>query len=193
MINDPEFRKNLLVSLVTSVLVLIFVEPILKLSANGLMWLGANISESFTKSVYSSAALGLREKYSFISLMLILSMLAGAATGAIASSLRTRSTGHNHPTTSRNGFKKFINILVASVMIFSGLNIMASNFIELQLNASFSQRLTVLSAKIPEQQVRDLRASWALMSGRSDYEAITAEMNRLAAAAQVKLPAALWD
>ncbi len=192
MINDPEFRKNLLVSLVTSVLVLIFVEPILKLSANGLMWLGANISASFTKSVYTSAALGLREKYSFLSLMFILSMLAGAATATVVASFRTKKATEN-VSVSRYGYKKVINIVSGLVMIFSGLHILASNFIELQLNASFSQRLTVLAAKIPEQQVKTLRASWALMSSRSDYETITADMNSLAAAAQIKLPDALWD
>lgn len=192
MINDPDFRKNLLVSIVTSVLVLIFVEPILKWSANGLMWMGENISASFTKAVYSSAALGLREKYSFITLLFIIAMLAGAATGVVAASLQ--STKINSPTSSgRSGRKKIVNIFVAATMILSGLYSVASNFIEMQLNASFSQRLTVLAANIPEQQVKDLKASWALMSSRSDYEAITAEMNRLAAVAKVKLPAALWD
>lgn len=192
MFNDSEFRKSLLVSLITSVLVLIFIEPLLKLAADGIMWLGTNISASFTKSVYTSAALGFREKYSFITLMFILSTLAGVIAGTTSVRILPPRS-ENSKSQSRAKRRKVFSILIAFSFLVSSLDTMASNFIELQLNASFNQRVTVLSAKIPEQRIKELKAAWASMENRSDYEALTAQMNSLAKEQGVKLPVALWE
>lgn len=192
MFSDSEFRKSLLISLITSILVLIFIEPLLKLAANGIMWLGTNISASFTKSVYTSAALGFREKYSFIALMFIMSTFAGVIAGATSARILPRRA-ESPKSPSRAKRRKVFSILIAFSFFISSLDIMASNFIELQLNASFNQRITVLSAKIPEQRIKELKAAWASMENRSDYEALTVQMDRLAKERGVKLPVALWE
>jgi hypothetical protein len=192
MLNDPDFRKNLLVSIVTSVLVLIFIEPLLKLSANGIMWLGANVSAYFTKSVYTSAALGLREKFSFINLVLFSAVLIGAMLGSATISIR-----RSHPkAAAREGSSKVVRILtMLNLIIFLVLisYSMAKNFIELQLNTSFNQRMVVLAAKIPDQKIKELRANWALMESREDYEALNTEINRIAKELNTRLPVALWE
>jgi len=190
MINDVELRKNLLVSLITSILVLIFIEPFLKWAANAIMWLGANISVSFTKSVYTSAALGFREKYSFMALIFILSTLSGIVAGITASRVLPRKS---EPTDSHAKRRKLFPIFSAILFFVSGVFIVAQNFIELQLNASFNQRITVLSAKVNDQKIKELKAAWALMENRSDYESITEQMNNIAQKEKIKLPSALWE
>jgi hypothetical protein len=156
------------------------------------MWLGANFSASFTKSVYTSAALGFREKYSFISLMFILSAFAGMISGMATAKLnRPSKIKEESHTTSK--IKTIFSLFMAVGFFLSGTYIMASNFIELQLNASFNQRLTVLAANVSDQQIKELKASWALMEGRSDYEKLTAQMNGIANKEKIKLPVALWE
>lgn len=192
MFNDPNFRKNLLVSIITSVLVIIFIEPLLKLSANGIMWLGENISASFTKSVYTSAALGFREKFSFIQLSIFFAAVIGFIAGVESSKiLKTKIVIQKEVAKSQ--IRKILSACLASLTILIVIYLMAGNFIELQLNTSFNQRLSVLSAKITDQQVKDLRAAWALMENRSDYEKLTTEMNSLAQEHHIKLPLALWQ
>lgn len=190
MFNDIELRKNLIVSLITSILVLIFIEPLLKWAANAIMWLGTNISASFTKSVYTSAALGFREKYSFIALIFILSALSGIVAGITTARVLPWKSESTDLQAKR---RKVFSIFSVVVFFVSVIFIMAANFIELQLNASFNQRITVLSAKVHEQRIKELKAAWASMENRSDYEYITEQMNKLALEEKIKLPTALWE
>jgi hypothetical protein len=196
---DPDIRKSLAVSVVTSVLVLIFIDPVLKLVASWLMWLGANLSESWTNGIYKSASLGLREKFSFLVLGLLASVLAGVISGFTSarvsewrrSKLAVGDTAQ--PVTPKVSRKSFVITIVGLVLFYaSSLSVLASNFAELQLNASFNQRVTVVAAKATEQQTRELRAAWASMQTRKDYDAINAELDKIAAHHQVKLPAPLW-
>mgnify|MGYP003381899286 CR=1 FL=1 len=61
-------------------------------------------------------------------------------------------------------------------------------FTDLQLNASFDQRLTVLAPHITDQQVKELRAQWALMKSRDHHRAIQGQMQAYAAKASIHLP-----
>jgi hypothetical protein len=177
-------------------LVFIFVEPLLRLAANGLMWLGANISGGFTKAVYTSAAMGLREKFSFMHLLFTSALFLGAIAGVGASVVRhgmKRATENPAQTPRFRKLKSTAGLLYVLTTIASVTYVSAQNFIELQLNASFNQRLTVLAAKVSDQRIKEIRATWALMESRHDYEAINSEMARLSKEQGVRLPDALWD
>lgn len=192
MINDPNFKKTLIVSILTSVIVLIIIDPLLKLAATWLMWLGTNLSASWTDHIYKSAALGLREKFSFLLLLYFFAMCMGISSGILTAIVLARK--EKSKTTLKSWIEKpaFI-ILSALLLIVVAVEVLASNFAELQLNASFNQRITVLAAKASEQQIKDLRASWALMSGRKDYESINMEIQRIEGQLKVKLPLPLWE
>ncbi len=192
MITDPDIRKGLLVSLVTSVLVLIFIDPLLKLTASWLMSLGSTMATSWTNGIYLSAALGLREKFSFIILALGASIISGVTAGVVAGRILARRSSASG-LRKRKGLLVAIDAIFALLFLVGSFGILTSNFAELQLVASFNQRLTVLAAKATDQQVRDLRASWAMMQNRKDYEAINAEMQKLSAQFGVKLPTPLWE
>ena len=191
MFRDPDFRKNLLVSIITSVLVLIFIEPILKWSGNAIMWLGANTYDGITNSFYKSAALGFREKFSFVTFGLMLSTLAGIFSGISMEMLRP-PRHNNTPVESRQKRRKILIVIMTGLFLLVSLYIITLDFAELQLNSSFNQRITVLAASAPDQKIKELRASWSLMEKRSDYESLTSGMDILAKQYNIKLPAALW-
>lgn len=191
MISNPEFRTNLLVSIITSLIVLIFIEPLLKLSVNGLMWLGTNASNSWTNQIYFSAALGLREKFSFMILGLGISLMSGVFAGLVTRLvLRQKNQTLQKP---RRKISIWVVGFSALVTVIISYDLLARNFAELQLIASFNQRITVLAAKASDQQIRELRASWALMEKRADYEAINIQMQQLGKQFNIKLPAPLWE
>jgi hypothetical protein len=190
MYRDPDFRRNLLVSVVTSVLVLLFIEPILSWSGNAIMWFGANVYDGVTNSIYRSAARGFREESSFASLIIILATLAGLFSAILMVMLLPRRRKPAQVESKRN-YRKILFSALTVLFLLDGLVIVAEDFANIQLNTTFNQRITVLAAKVPEQRIRELKASWALMEKRADYEALTAEMNKLAKQFNTKLPAAL--
>ena len=53
-------------------------------------------------------------------------------------------------------------------------------FIDLQLNASFCQRMGALAPYIDDQQQKMLRSQWALMETLDDYRTLTTQMDTLA-------------
>lgn len=65
-------------------------------------------------------------------------------------------------------------------------------FVDLQLNASFSQRLDALGPYIDGAEEKRLRSSWALMKTHDDYDRINRRMEELAVAAQMTLPELLY-
>lgn len=194
MFKDSDFKRNLLVSIITSVLVLLFIEPAIKWTGNAVMWLGINAYEGFTNSVYSSAALGLREKYSFMLHLMFLSLLVGAASGvAFALISRTSNKVDDASRIRMNRWRKILVIVFSSVLVLDALVLIGRNYAEMQLISSFNQRITVLAARASDQQIKDLRAGWAAMQKRSDYESLTAAMDRLAKDYNIRLPDALWN
>lgn len=193
MFSDPELRKNLLVSIVTSLLVLVFIEPLLKLSGNGLMWLSDNVSNRWTNGIYSSAALGLREKFSFVILGVCIALITGVYAGVLVSRYRTSKEKQDSTVTIKATLRLIIDLMFGLYFFFGGLALVASNFVELQLVASFNQRITVLAAKASDQQIKELRASWALMEKRPDYETINIQMLLMANQLNIKLPSPLWE
>jgi hypothetical protein len=60
--------------------------------------------------------------------------------------------------------------------------------VDLQLNASFSQRLDALGPYIDSAEERDLKSKWALMKTRSDYENINQRLDALAQKASIQIP-----
>jgi hypothetical protein len=83
---------------------------------------------------------------------------------------------------------KIGNSVVASAGILACFCLIAGIYLDLQLNASFDQRLTILAPVVPEATIRTLKADWAKMGSRADYLRITSSLDRLAAEKGIVLP-----
>jgi hypothetical protein len=62
------------------------------------------------------------------------------------------------------------------------------DFAAQQMQLSFDRRITVLAPAITEDSEELLRARFADLAGRSDYQSLNDEMNRLARESGVILP-----
>ncbi|WP_219583564.1 hypothetical protein, partial [Vibrio parahaemolyticus] len=71
MFNDPSVRKSLIVSIVASVLVIIFVQPLINGVGDFLNWGLRHSIGLMSDRIYTDAALGMREKYSFLLLFFL--------------------------------------------------------------------------------------------------------------------------
>jgi uncharacterized membrane protein len=83
MFSDPVLRKSIFAGVITSILVILFIQPILNLVGKIIIWFGNNLYEGFNNSLYKQAAFGLNERYSFILLLLFVSALTGVMAGFI--------------------------------------------------------------------------------------------------------------
>jgi len=77
-------------------------------------------------------------------------------------------------------------------LVVVGLLVVTAKFAILQgtveIDSSFTQRLTVLAPAISDTEYKTLRARWAGMQGKADYDALVTEMDRRATQLGVKLP-----
>ncbi len=77
----------------------------------------------------------------------------------------------------------FINVFIFGIIIMY--------FADVEYNTSFRQRLTVLAPMLSEIEEEELEARWASMRNRADYEAIEAEIEKLANNHSLQLPPSL--
>ena len=81
-----------------------------------------------------------------------------------------------------------LSILMALSLTYAFGKIAFLAYVDLQLNASFSQRVDALSPYIDPMEERRLRSQWALMKSRADYEQINRRLDELATGANIQLP-----
>lgn len=196
MINPSILKKEVYVAIIVTVIVMFLIEPALRYAGDSIIWLGENLYDGFSKSIYKDAALGLREKFSFITLTFIISIFAGISSGASLVLLRISSRRANARFKSKESRTKKLKLLACALslmFIVDSFLLAGKSFATLQLNASFNQRIAVLSASVSDQKIKELRASWALMGTREDYLKINSQMDSLASEAKVGLPKPLWD
>jgi hypothetical protein len=187
VLKDPTFRASVIASVIAAVL-MIFIQPLLNTLWAGILWVGTNF---LVDQIYSNAALGHRQW------VVVLSFVAAIFSVAISFLRRSIYLIFSEPKTSQKPmllttskiFRKKI-FLVGNLLILSLLAIYLSMtvFIDLQLNTSFDQRLTVLAAKVPDQKIKELRAQWAQMKTRTDYLILNESLEKLAYDAGISLP-----
>lgn len=86
----------------------------------------------------------------------------------------------------------WVFIIIPIVLAYSSSRLAFFAFADLQMNASFSQRLDAIAPYIDVQAEKQLRSRWARMETLSDYRGITADMDQLGAKAGIKLPKVLY-
>jgi hypothetical protein len=185
--NQPGMSRAVLTGVVSGTCVLVFIKPLL-----GLLWKVAlsNI-QSITDSACRNAALGYTDRYGFLGFSAFASMVVGFSSGFLSSASRPALSGG----LSQLGFKFYnlirlrwvSSLLVIGVILLAG-KMLAADFIVLQMNASFHQRLAVLSPKITDQDYKELLAAWAAMRSESDYGRIVDQMDDDAKARGIVLP-----
>ncbi|WP_172562918.1 hypothetical protein [Vibrio furnissii] len=200
MFSDPSVRKSLIVSVVASVLVIIFVQPLIDGVGSLLTW-GLSHSVGFmSDSIYKDAALGMREKYSFL---MILFLFQGVFIFVLNAFRRVFFPELLEKKSIETMSEKEISTKVKRAKVgvfFVGLTLalltswlLALQYVGFQMNASFQQRTTILAPYISDGEMKKLKSDWGLMENRQDYIEINANIDNLASENSIKLPRLLWD
>ena len=186
------YKTGIIAGVIGSIIVIVFIKPIINLCWAAMYWLSLHAHKSFSDSIYQNAALGQRD-WVIVLLSSALSFLAinflvGILCGIVIFKIRSKKRSTKKPSKKKLIIYK-ICICILSVCA-SFLLICATMFViyDLQLNTSFNQRLNILAPVISDQEYKELKASWALMESRGDYEAIVNEMEEMARDKGVSLP-----
>ncbi|EKF9197624.1 hypothetical protein O1B20_003579 [Vibrio cholerae] len=200
MFEDPSVRKSLIVSVVASVLVILFVQPFLTFSGDMIQWILSKTAVIMSDSIYKDAALGMREKYSFLLLIMVFQLIFMV----LLSSLYRKFFRTTSPQSSidelsdveklnRTKKRKIISFFTGFTSVILVFWLGGMQYVGFQMNASFSQRVAILSPYISEQDVKVLKSEWAQMQSREDYEAINEKILSVAKSNNIVLPRLLWN
>ena len=187
--SDSSIRKGVLASVIASLVILLFVQPILTGLGRLLLWTTNSLWQRLSDQLYISAALGHRNDVDVIILAFVLLPLI-----IIPSLVLIRRIGRHSAsksTTTRTPQKRtgaLVVLIYSAFGVLLSISIVVSSFVDLQLNTSFRQRLTVLAPTLSEAEIRQLEASWAAMRSQVDYEAIVTRMEVIAQTRGVVLP-----
>jgi len=189
MTNDTNFNKNVIASVVASVIVIIFINPLINLTWKSVSWFSTYCYKGLNDAIYSNAALGQRDWVAVLVFNSNMCILLGIFTGFTLMFLFRRDKIRK--IADNSAFQLWFKIgyaLLYVLTVVSTLVMLSFVRADLQLNASFQQRLAVLAPAVSDIELRQLRASWALMKSRQDYEAIIAKMDGTAKTHGIVLP-----
>jgi hypothetical protein len=186
--------SGIVAGVVSSLLFGVLIQPLLSWAWSRLSPLLASYYSSYSDSIYISAALGQRNWVDVLTYSAVVAANLGILTGTMVILAFPRS----RPTSA---FRRFVtgtsrSALVTRVIIgiamvcgmFSALSGGFRALADLQLTTTFEQRVSILAPYLSEQQEEVLYASWAMMTTRSDYEAIIGETQILADQYNIELP-----
>jgi glycopeptide antibiotics resistance protein len=128
--------------------------------------------------------------FNIFAMMCLVALLATVLPQSVLQSLRK---GLREGVKREGKVARFVRAILFLACLFSFVAMGVNFFVDLQLNTSFNQRLTVVAAFVPEGTVKSLKADWAKMKSRKDYLALNAKMEQLAAEQHVSLPQVLVE
>lgn len=190
------FLWNVIAGVVASVVVIAFIQPLLTMLWNFLTSTSSTMLNSLVDTIYKNAALGDRNWVAVGVALVILNvpMLAGIL--GLILGLRRKPVHSDRPHAlppmsllTMSMTRRVIAIFLAAVVgPFAILYLSISMFSDLQLNASFNQRMNVLAPHVSDQQLKQLRADWASMVSKADHKQIVIKMEDMASREHIKLP-----
>ncbi len=189
-------RINIIGGIISSAIFLILFQPILNWLNKILLNFLANSFSGLIDFLYSKAA---RSQVNTINLTL-LGLLAGILLGLLIAFILVILLKK-----SRNRFKEklfameeskqkkvlLIMFLIAAVLAVFPVNFSYfTEFVNVEMNTSFNQRLTIIAPYITEQEEEQIRADWASMETRLHYAAINSKIESIAIQNKITLPKA---
>jgi len=189
---DEQLRKNFLASIIASIVVIFFIQPILKLIWSCTIFVSNHLYEGYTKAIYRSAALGDRNDV-IVGLMIFFTAIMFGIISGIPFGYLSAKRLSDKVKSIMIGKRLFVLAYFLSIIFLLCFlfGFVIPRFVDLQLNTSFQQRLTVLAPTISDIELKELKASWAQMQSRKDYELIKDRMDNMAKLNGIDLPAPL--
>lgn len=169
LLKDPNMRVGVIASVIASVLVILFIQPLMNLAWVGLVALASHVSTSALNALYHDAA---QEESDAAPLLVLIVVLA-----FFAMSFLTRGRRLDRLDRIFVGLL-FVPSLLGGVAIYG----------KAEIAASYRQRLAVLAPHLPDREIKLLEADWKMVGTRADYRNLANKMESLATANSVSLP-----
>ncbi len=196
------FMWSIVAGLIASILLSYVLEPFS-------VWLWRSLSDSASSwaqelqsKAIQNAAMGVRPWVSAVSFIVTINTISGLFLGlVIAFTFKTingkfgRKGNHSESTNNNNKtWLLFTGVSACNVLLFIyfALRISFLVYVDLQMNASFVQRMTAIKPYITQQEYDLLYSNWALMTSPEDYTNINTQLDKSAQVAEIKLPAVMY-
>jgi hypothetical protein len=183
--------KSLRNGVVVSVIVLYLVEPAMKVAVD----LAPTFGGRFYRLVWDRAAIQAAiggDYLGFATFAILFAAIVGAFMGRFgAGAAFPRLFGRKGRKSTDSTWVRWEKRLVMMLMLLVGpiaATTLLVDFAAQQMQLSFDRRITVLAPAITEDSEELLRARFADLAGRADYQSLNDEMNRLARESGVILP-----
>ena len=135
-----ELKIGIIGGVVSSILVIIFIQPILSLVWSAVLSFGEAVQAGYVDRIYRNAALGERNLVGYLSLLTLIMLLVLVPAGFLSAEMAQR---HERIGIVTPVFRIFMSLmsLVATLVLFIAFSLSSG---VTEINASFIQRLTVL-------------------------------------------------
>ena len=189
-------KKVYIPSIMASLIVIYVIQPAINLGGTSLSIWRSDFRAKFTDSMYENAALGMRNWVDVLFFNIFIGVLAGVVFGiSLAGALIILKSTKMPSIFSKIKSSRIVKRVIIAIYILSGVYLVISSYslykivlADLQLNASFQQRMACLAPYISEQEEKKMFAMWANMTNKHDFEVIERSMEGYAQEANIKLP-----
>jgi hypothetical protein len=184
--------KSLRNGVIVSVIVLYLVEPAMKLAIELIPGFGGRFYRLVWDRAATQAALG-GDYIDFAMFAILFSAIVGTFIGRFGAGaqLFARKSRRADSSSSWSRWEKRLVLLMLLLLGPVAATTLLVDFAAQRMKLSFDQRFTVLAPAIDEDAEEILRARFAGLQDRSDYQTLNEEMSRLADANGIRLPAPL--
>ena len=183
--------KSLRNGVVVSVVVLYLVEPAMKVAVDIAPQFGGRFYRLVWDRAAMQAAMG-GDYLGFATFAILFAAIVGAFMGRFgAGAAFPRIFGRKGRKSTDSTWVRWEKRLVMLLMLLVGpiaATTLLVDFAAQQMQLSFDRRITVLAPAITEESEETLRARFADLAGRADYQSLNDEMDRLALESGVNLP-----
>lgn len=183
--------KSLRNGVIVSVVVLYLVEPAMKLAVEVFPQFGGRFYRLVWDRAAMQASIG-GDYLDFAMFAILFSAIVGAFIGRFGAGAAFPLFGRKNGRKSADSTwvrweKRFVLLLMLLVGPIAATTLLV-DFAAQQMKLSFDRRITVLAPAITEESEELLRARFADLGGRADYQSLNDEMDRLATTTGVDLP-----
>lgn len=178
-------RKAIIASILASLIVLYFLDPILSFLARLTLRIASVLFLAYLDRLYAEVAIS-DPNFGFYLLNCATGISIGFTIGFISGAIglfekRITSTF----TVNRSLWLGAIVLVAVSVLLLAGT---VDSYIRLKTSSTFYQRLAVIAPHITDQQRKEFLARFASMESKANFEAVMRTMDEIALKNNVKLP-----